>query len=766
MGKTAIAVHIGHLLVDDYPDGQLYVRLRGADKRALEPRDVLADFLRALGVAGTAIPETLTERADLYRSRLWGRRILVVLDDAGSDEQVAPLLPGAPTCAVLLTSRHRLPGVAGFHRAALQVLEPAAAEDLLRLAVGEGRGAAESTAIEEVARLCGYLPLALRIAAARMALRPGLTIARFARWLRDENRRLNELQLAHAEVRAAIALSYDVLSPEDQRAFRMLGLLEAADFTSWRLAALLDIEVGGADRLVESLLLAGLVDSLSTDALGEERFQLHDLLRVFARERLEATEDEGERMAALRRAAGSFLHLALLAASALEPGETFSSLADSATLRTLEDPELEQLIQEKPAAWFAVERPSLVIAIDRAASLGLHTVVIALSRALFTFFDYHSQWDDWRRTATLALESARQSQDRSAEAAVLRSLGRLERYRGNRNVAATLNQQSLDVARAGTDELAMAETLVDEIRLNWYRSRYAEAHEAYDRAIELFTRHPGRYGRARCDASLGLVLREEGRYTAAVRCCDRALEDFRKIGDTRWIAATLTTLADLKHDLGDDDAAKLCIVEALSLLRSLGFRWWEAVAMGTLGEIYRALQCPAEAELCLTQGADVLHELSMQWWEAVLLLRLADLHAAQGRYQEAHVALTAAAEEFATRGDRRWTAISTVVQTSIEFGSASSALDAGRLAQATAVLREYRDNVWTVRALTLSATLRRSAEQEAEADEDEKEAARLEQERQALALEHEVPVGAHREEDRYGGPTANAGHRPDLGHVL
>lgn len=741
IGKTSVAVHVGHHLAARYPDGQLFVLLRGTDTRALDPKLVLSDFLRALGVAGTAIPEGLKERADLYRTRLWGRKVLIILDDAGSEEQVRPLLPGSPTCGIIITSRNRLPGLRKSHQITLGVLQPTDALDVIRALIGNERVAAESEAAAEIVNLCDCLPLALRIVGARLALRPGLSLSRFARRLRDEKRRLGELMLTDTEFRAAVSLSYDVLSAQDQKAFRRLGLLEGAHFTTWRLAALLDVEIEVADRLIESLLQSGLIDSLGQDAVGEERFQMHDLLRLYARERLEAEDPADERMAAFSRAAGTFLSLALLAAGSLEPGEDFLSGVDPEAIREIDDADLAAAVVADPMEWFAVERATLVIAIERAAKYGMHSTAIALTKTLATFFDYHARWDDWDKTSSLALAASRQNGDRSAEAAILRSIGRLERYRGRWDEAVVRNDQSLEIAREIGDEHCEAETLVDVIRLSWYRGAYADARQAYYRGMELFTRHRYRYGQARCEASISLVLREEGRHAAAAYRCELALPMFREVGDVRWIASALTALGEVYRDQGRYLDAERCITESLPMLRSLGFRWWEAVTLRTLGDIYLALRRYADAEVCLTAAQEALREFGMLWWEAVVQVSLAQVCCAQRRFEEAREYIAAGADTFRERGDRRWAAVAAVVSAQIEFDSSSAEVDIEKLAELAATLQECHDPTWTMRAMILEAEVLHAARRFDEEDQVRQTADRLNEQRHALSLSDKTATG-------------------------
>ena len=237
VGKTALAVHAAHRLRERYPDGQLYVDLRGADRVPLDASGVLARMLRTLGVART--PETLEERTELFRSRLADREVLLLLDNAVTEQQVRPLLPGSPTCGVIVTSRNHLAGLAGVRLIDLDVFEPDQAVELLARIVGARRVAAEPEVAERLVRLCGYLPLAVRIAGGRLAAKPHWALIRLAERVDDEQRRLDELRLGDMEVRAGVTLSYEALDPAAQRALRLLGLLDVPHFEAWVAAAVL-----------------------------------------------------------------------------------------------------------------------------------------------------------------------------------------------------------------------------------------------------------------------------------------------------------------------------------------------------------------------------------------------------------------------------------------------------------------------------------------------------------------------------------------------
>jgi NB-ARC domain len=277
------------------------VNLRGAEAQARAPAEVLGEFLRALGVEGQCLPRDVDSRAGLYRSLLADRRVLVVLDNAADEAQVRPLLPAGASNAVLVTSRTRLAGLTLSEVIDLGVLPPGQAVELLGKIVGTGRVAAEPEAAAQIAALCGYLPLALRIVGARLAAKPHWRIQRLADRLAAHHRRLDELTVGDLEVRASFALSHQGVGAVERRAFRLLGLLRVPDFAPWMLSALLDIPVPDAEEIAEHLADAQLLDAVGEDAAGQIRYRCHDLIRLIARERLAADETPAARRAALER---------------------------------------------------------------------------------------------------------------------------------------------------------------------------------------------------------------------------------------------------------------------------------------------------------------------------------------------------------------------------------------------------------------------------------------------------------------------------------
>ena len=632
IGKTTLAVHVAHRLRDHFSDGQLYVNLRGAEAQPLDPSEVLARFLRALGVEGAAIPDGVEERAALYRTRLAGRQMLVLLDNAASEAQVRPLLPGSGSCAVVVTSRMRLGGLDSARLVDLDVLTVEQAVELLARVAGSDRVAAEPELAGEIVRLCGYLPLAVRIAGARLAARPHWSLARLAARLADEGRRLDELALGERAVRASLALSYQSLGHDQRCCFRRLGLLVAADFASWVAAALLDMPVSQAEELVDALVDAQLLEFAGQDATGNTRYRFHDLLRVYARERAEAEEPLRERQASLERALGCWLALAERAGQRLS--KSLTSLHGPAPRWRL-DPEATETLVAHPLSWFEAERAALVAAVQQAHESELHQETWNLAASLVDFCDVRGYWDDWRCTHELALITTRRAGDRTGEAVVLRGLGELHLFQDRYDQALVcFEEASVAFGELGDRRgEAVAESSIGE--LHRHAGRYEQALTSFQRALAI----SHEFGNPRCEAharrGIGAVYRVQGRDDEALACYEQALEISRQVGHRWGEAETLRYLGRLYLEQGHYDQALACFEHLLIIYRELVDHRGEADAWQGLGEIHLRQGHWQQAEVLLDRCLTVYRDLGDRFNEAFTLRTLGELHHTEGRLDQA-----------------------------------------------------------------------------------------------------------------------------------
>ncbi|MEW2352380.1 BTAD domain-containing putative transcriptional regulator [Spirillospora sp. NPDC029432] len=355
VGKTALAVHVAHRAAALFVHGQLYAVLRGPGSRPVDPAEVLAGFLRILGVDDEHVPRSLDERSSLFRSRVAGRRVLLLLDDTMDDAQLRPLIPGTPGCAVLVTGRVPLAGLTGARTLRLDVPPHDDAVALLGRAAGRD-GVAADPAAADIVRMCGRLPLAVRVAGVRLAHRPGSSPARLAGLLRPEHRRLDELAVRGMAVRARLRENYEDLDPAHGHAFRLLGLLRTATFPEWAATAALGTSPEAARAHLEALADAALLDPLGEDAAGQVRYGMPVLLRLYARELAHALDRPRTREAALRRAFAGWLRRAERAAAELAAATG-------------------------PPTWFEAEDEALAAVIEQTAAHGFHDLGARLLRA-------------------------------------------------------------------------------------------------------------------------------------------------------------------------------------------------------------------------------------------------------------------------------------------------------------------------------------------------------------------------------------------------
>ncbi|GLZ29136.1 SARP family transcriptional regulator [Lentzea sp. NBRC 105346] len=562
VGKTVLALRVAHRTRADFPDGQLFTRLAGASP---EPKtDAPAALLRAIGVAGPAIPEDLDERAALLRARLAGKRVLVVLDDAASPEQVVPLLPGTPGCAVLITSRRKLSGLVGAQRFAVLPFDDAEAHTLLEQVVGRARVQAEPGAAAQVVALCGNLPLALRIAATRLATRPHLTLAFLAKRLVDERRRLDELAISGLQVRASVTLSYRGLTAPARTAFRRLGLLGPHSVAAWAPAALLDTD--DVDPVLEELVEASLLDPAGLDAAGEARYRMHDLLRVFGRERAEDEDPAADRLLATRRLLDTALTLADEAARAMPRSFLLIRLADGGH-------------HDDPVAWFTAEQNTLVNLVRLACAVGWHREAAALTERLTVKLWSRSEWAEMRALHQLLRDAG---DDRIAARADF-VLTLIDFHRGHYDhVAAGFERCRVAFERLG-DRHALACTLSNQAHFLAVNGEPERSLPLAHHAVELFRAEGDGFGEAAACRGASIVLGRLGRLPAALAASERALALARKLDETRQVALALTDVAWTRLLMDDLEEARSAGREAVALFRSLGERSALANALYDLG---------------------------------------------------------------------------------------------------------------------------------------------------------------------------------------
>lgn len=623
-GKSTLAAHVAHAVREHFPDGRLYAALRGVHPHRADPAEVLAGFLRAFGVPEQGIPADLEERAQLYRTLLADRRVLVVLDDAADERQVRPLLPGDPACAVLVTSRERLGALSGAAQLDLRVMPDGDALALLDRLVGHDRVAAEAEAAREIVRLCGQLPLAVRIAGARLAARPQWRLSRLAERLGVQRRVLQELTLGDLEVRGSLALSYAGLADRERAALRGLGLLDVSGFGGWLVAPLLDCSAEEAEEVVERLVDAQLVD-LSGEDGGALRYRVHDLTRAFARERGEA-EETPERVRALcARAARTWLGLVEAAGPAPERVE----------VPHLDREVVDELLSD-PDAWFDAEQAALVGVVERLSELDLTELATRLAAALSASrFSVRNLFHQWWRTHSAALAAARRAGDRAGEARLLAGLGWLRYEQDRFSEAESYYEQALAAYRQGGDERGEATALLALSTVQREQGMLAAARASLDRALPRLRALDEPRLVAEAVHGLGRVLTEQGDLAGALRAGEQTLAAHRRVGDVRGEAIALRSIGIALRAAGRlDEAARAC-ERAVELLRGRGERLITAYAVQSLAKvrIRQGLGDAVRSELleCLA----TCNDMQDGFGQALVLRTLGELELAVGRVEVA-----------------------------------------------------------------------------------------------------------------------------------
>lgn len=608
VGKTSLAVHAGHRCRELFPDGQLWFGMRGTDAGPADPAEVLARFLRDLGVDPGDIPVELDERAARFRSVVAGRRLLIVLDDVRDAAQVRPLLPGTSGCAVLVTSRRPLTDLPGARQVVLDSLPAEQAARLLAGIVGPDRVAAEPAAAMAVVELCAGLPLALRIAGARLAARPHWRLSDLVDRLSDAGSRLDELVVGDLSVRASFSVSYaalpTVVGPgaiDPARAFRLLGLWSGPDISAPAAAALFGVSDRAAEQVLETLLDSHLLQP----GWSARRYRLHDLLRVYAGELAREVEPRAHRKAAVRRLISWYLQTAYAAARVLEPQiQQVPPATGDLLIRPLTFPTYEQALQ-----WCETERTDLVAAIRQAAQCGQHALAWQLPITLRRFFRLGKHWTDWIDTFTTALASARVLGERQGEGLILYSLAEPYLDLGRMDEAIGCLREALSIHREMGDRRAEARTLGNLGVTAGMLGRFEESAELLYQALSVHRDIGNRYNEAICLENIAEALRGLRRFEEAIGLLRQALAIHDEIGDRYNNGSALTALGDVYRDIGSASMAVDCYERALPIRRSLGDRGGEAGVRIGLGQALHDLGRVGEARAAWEAAHSILTDL-------------------------------------------------------------------------------------------------------------------------------------------------------------
>ena len=610
VGKTALAVHLAHRIADGYPDGQVFLDMRGFDRRPpMSAAEALSRLLGTLGAPADATGEDLDAQVARYRSITAGRRLLVLLDNVASADQVRPLLPGGAGCLVVVTGRDRLGGLVaadGAYRLTLDVLEPAAAVDLIAAAAGPHRLRCEPRAATELARRCGYLPLALRVAGARFANQPHRTLSGYVDELADRGR-MTRLQVDgddRSAVRAAFELSYRALPGAARRMFRLLGLVPSAGLATEAATALAGMPQRRVGDLLEDLARVHLVK-----AVAANRYAWHDLLGEYALDLARAEDPPVVREAAATRLLDFYLHTADRAVALAWP--TAVRLPRAAVTPPVSP--LDFADTADATRWLDAEWENLLAATGYAATAGPYDRAWQLADALRGALFQRRALADWAVVVGHGLAAARRERDHAAQGAMHLSYG----------------------------------------LLHWCRAEFPASIEQDRRALRQFRLAGWRPGESAALHNGGIGLAQVGRVRAAVDRFGRALAIDREDSNRRGEAACLNNLASANEALGRLAAAERYHDLALPVLRETGHRHGEAIAQTVLGLVRLEQGRLAEALVLLTEALALSRDVGSRFQEAAALTALGAVHRDAGRYDEAATALTEAAAIARQLGDRR-----------------------------------------------------------------------------------------------------------------
>ncbi|MGW7386472.1 BTAD domain-containing putative transcriptional regulator [Streptomyces sp. NPDC054794] len=586
VGKTTLAVHVAHQARAAFPDGQLYVDLQGAGPRSAEPETVLGSFLRALGTADSAIPDSLEERAALYRSVLDGRRVLVLLDNAKDAAQVRPLLPGTEGCAALVTSRVRMVDLAGAHLVDLDVMSPDEALSLFTKIVGEERVASEREAALDVVAACGFLPLAIRIAASRLAARRTWTVSVLAAKLADERRRLDELQAGDLAVKATFELGYGQLEPAQARAFRLLGLADGPDMSLAAAAAILDLPVDETEDLLEAL-----VDTSLLESAAPGRYRFHDLVRLYARACAERDEQPpSEREAAMSRLLDFYLATAAGVYAIERPGDRMVVHLAPTSYRGLSFTGRAEALD-----WlFAEAQCLLACARQQTTGRGLGRAVDLLWAAK-DLAESGANAKQYETAAVTLRDAAQVDTDVRAESRARTALSNVHLAAGRYSEADEEARCAVALAATAGDAAPISWASTDRGIIALSQGRYEEAEEFLTTARDGYRADGNRPGEASALCNLSRLYERMNRTSDAVTLAQQGVNIFQQLGLTLRLANGRYALGVALIQAGRLSEGLVQLTDALAMFGNNRQRLWEGTAHFRIAQLHLAAGRPAQA---------------------------------------------------------------------------------------------------------------------------------------------------------------------------
>jgi DNA-binding SARP family transcriptional activator/tetratricopeptide (TPR) repeat protein len=582
VGKTTLAVHWAHRVAKRFPDGQLYVNMRGFDPggSGTSPDEVLRGFLEALGVPPHGVPTDLDARASLYRSLLADRRVLVVLDNARDAGQVRSLLPGGPASLALITSRRQLPGLVvsdGAHPLILDLLSVNESRELLARRLGSHRVAAEPNAADEIIARCAMLPLALAIVAARGAAHPTFSLTSLATELAKAEGGLDVFASSDPtiDVRTVFSWSYQTLSGEAARLFRLLAVHPGPDVTARAAASLAATGHPSAKAQLAELAAAHLVSEHSPG-----RYMFHDLLRAFAAELANTLETETTRNVAWRRTLDHYLHTARAADMVIDPAT--DALILGAAEVGVEPEEYDD--QDHALAWLIAERPVILRAIQCAGAMGFDTHAWQLAFTISPVLQRQAHWHDWAVAARTGLAATQRLGDVAGQARARLTLARAYKWLGRYDEAIDHLQHALELFVAVGEVGGQAQTQLYIGQVRELQGRFQDALYHAQQGLALFQSMGERGSEGQALNQVGWFHARLGAYETALDYCQRSLHILREVGERHGEGYTLDSLGYAYLHLGQHDEAIDCFHQAIHLYRETGDRYAHAETLDRLGD--------------------------------------------------------------------------------------------------------------------------------------------------------------------------------------
>jgi tetratricopeptide (TPR) repeat protein/transcriptional regulator with XRE-family HTH domain len=620
IGKTAFAVHAAHQMAPRFPDGQVFFQLHGhtPGQRPVAPVDALSSLLLAVGVPAEHVPPGLEARAALWRDRVAGKRLLLVLDDAVESEQVRPLLPGSGESLVLVTSRRHLTALEDAYAVSLDTLFPGEATELLVRLAGRPAPAAGDPALGEIARLCGCLPLALGMLASQLRHHPAWTPADLAAELAATRDRLSLMAVENLSVAAAFDLSYQDLTPGQRRLFHRLGLHPGTEIDAYAAAALDGTELPAGRRS-----LAGLYEHYLLTEMARGRYRMHDLVREHARA-LAAADPDAESATAVGRLLDYYVHTARSADNRRAVHN--QALAWEVTVAAPRHaPDLPTW--EAKAAWLRVERSNLAAAVEYAAAHDMPGHAAAVADAMHAFLLDEGHYEQSAALLRLAAAAARRAGDPLTEATALANLSDVQRTTGGRQAARASLDRALELYRDRGDRYGEATALRRIGQLQYLTDDLKGAEASLSQALALFTALGDAAGEAGCVRRLGVIQQTTGDYAGARESLVRALELDHSVGNQNGEAWALLSLGEVEQLTGNYAAAGASFARVLELARALGDQVLRADILNRIGDLDRETGDYPAALSCHQEALKLSRDLSYQLGEAnaVALLGLAQM---------------------------------------------------------------------------------------------------------------------------------------------